>query len=470
MSVSEWFRFLKWKRSPSFTDIHELPDDEFLDQYYNSDPELIGIMQELKEELQVQYPMHAIRIQAPPGWGKTSFLSYIARTVNKEDMQRYITIIKCDDLASINSLDSNLIEERSYQALREFFSQCCINPAYYQATVNNKDIDKREKIRRLIERLRKHPKDFSKKLAIVLDGVDTIPEQFICTTALEMFNLFSSSEIIKWLAIRNTTFEAYSDDIQNKLSSFFPLKHEFPRVSLLQIIKKRIKFVNGDNALNPYSPKLCLHVQSLTENDHRKGLAALKDIIIQAKADSIEGVTEEYLQRLFEQAAITSLIRQGHVPNIFQAYGGINTQFPLAKEVLELAYCHQHYDDVFKELIEESVTEKTSYVVAKSLMVAGISPEEIGTALEYLAKLRLLDVNPNKSISLSSRGLAFKAYLNNRYYIDECWNRLETQKENKIFWRIAKMESHFREKLMKLYFRDDLKIEELENQEGTEKD
>ncbi|MBA7702787.1 hypothetical protein ES703_111561 [subsurface metagenome] len=437
-------------RIPSFDEIHELNQEEMVKLYFITDPQLQGFLDDLLEDIREKYPSLSMRVEGPPGWGKTSFFYYMSAIVNNDNrFPRYIHIMNATSFASFDGIEHDTMIEKCLAALEYFFEDCCSDSSLVHEIQERDDRDDRWKVNFYIDYIHKHQGQFNKSLIIVLDGVDTIPEKYVGEISIELFNILSTTHIIKWLAIRDIVFKSYSDEIRKCLRTHFPHRREFPRVPLYGIINKRVKSC-GTQPRNPFSKALCYVIQNFSEGDNRIGLAILKDIMNKSHPRELGGpINKSTIQELFEKKSINVILENGLIPNIFKSYANVNSDIPLAKEVFSLLTCLQHIDESFCEFISVSISSKLSKVLRKTIDVIKINQQDIKDAAAFLVREKLASVILEEPLTaeITKKGELTMEFIDLDIYINACRENIDKSslEKKKQFWDIASQSSDFQD-------------------------
>lgn len=452
MSMTEWLDVLKLKKLPSFSDIHELEDDDFEALYFRDDPQLVGFIDNLLENLQGDYPSGALRIQAAPGWGKTSFFFYLERFLNERSSTRFIYIFNANELANQTGVEKDNIERECLNALIEYTSACCDDKTETEYIINHKDLSDKTKVNRLVDFIRKNPPRFSKRLVAILDGVDLLSQELALETAIALFHLFQSSQIIKWLAIRDTTFGTYSEIVKDQIATLFPGLYCLPSLSLYEIAQLRIWHAGGDKSIMPFSKKLCLQIQRLSAGDHRQGLATLFEISQTCPTLNIRDISPDRIRSHFERSSTTVFLRRELVPNLFGPDINPNPLIPLTKEVMALIYYRKRIDDIFMRLLNESFEDKLVALGVRERTNVRIIKKDVNDAAMKLSRIGLIIFHNIENITVTEKGHAVREYIEQEFYINECRVMLKNIVTDKFFWDIATLQSGYRVMLMRRFF------------------
>jgi hypothetical protein len=462
MSISVWKRHLGWNIIPSFDEIHKLEENEMIGLYYIQDLQLQGFYNELLADITEPFPCQSIRIEGPPGWGKTSFFYYMAARINhNEECLKYLYIINATSFASFKGIDYDSMKRNCLIAIEAYIENCCSDRSLNSDIGERGDKDDTWKLNFYLEYMAKNKRKFSKSLIMVLDGVDTIPGKYVGELSIELFNLLNSSHIIKWLAIRDIVFQSYPEEIRSCLRTHFPHRREFPRIPLYGIISKRIQSC-GNNSNNPFSQMLCYVTQNFCEGDNRIGLAVLKSIMNLAdpldlspehpKELPIPKLPLETIQKLFEGSALKIFVSNGIIPNIFKLFANINNKLPLAKEVFSLLACLQLIDERFQKFISVSISEKWTRV-SKSYKEVSIKMQDIYDTITFLSNEKLVSIVVDKplTVSITKKGELTLQFVESAIYINSCKENLEKSDMRKpeVFWQLAYVSSDYEDDVRK---------------------
>ena len=456
MSIQRWKRILNLGHMPSFDDIHGLDDKELVNLYFVSDPGLHGFKNDLLDDMSEKYPSLSMRIEGPPGWGKTSFFHYLSAIVNPDlTFPRYLRVVNATSFASFEGIKSNTMVTQCYKAIESFYLSCCCDTSMVTDQQEYENRDDADKLHFYIDYIDTHIKDFSRRLVVILDGVDTIPEKYVAEISIELFNILSSTNIIKWLAIRDNVFRSYSNEVKQCVRTHFSHRREFPRVPLHGIIKKRIRNCGSEHVINPFSRGLCSVIQDLCGGDNRIGLATLKSIMNTADPGKLpkSPININAIQQLFEAQLVTVALDNGLVPNIFDSYANINTLFPIAKEVLLLAAYLMEVDQKFCDFVSLSLTQKLSSVRRKTIDLMTIDDKDIKAAIAFLEQEKLVEIRVRDplTVEISKKGELTSQWVEHDFYQVACKEALEKHSiaKDELFWKIASEPSDFSESVRK---------------------
>lgn len=455
MAIQDWMPIFNWKGVPSFSDIHELSEKDFDKLYFRSDPNLTGFIDNLLENLQGDYPSGALRIQAPPGWGKTSFFHYLRRITNRQKIARYIQIFDANELASSTGIDKGGIFLEVLSTLINYFDNCCTDENIANDTKNNSNLSDQEKVRSLVGFVRNNEIKFSKRLVVIIDNVDILSQEHVLEFATTVFQLFQTNLIIKWLAIRDVTFEKYSELARDQIATLFPGLYLLPNIPLFEIAKLRIKHVGQNSVINPFSKKLCAQIQQLSGGDHRQGLAALLEISQSCSPKDLSrtALIPDDVRSLFERKAIPIFLRRGILPNLFRPELNTSSIIPLTREVMNLLYYRTRIDDVFISLLNESISTKISAISRDAFPHVKVIRKDVNESAEHLSKLNLISFSSPDNIHITKIGYAVRDYIvDQEFYVKECRETLVGVQEDSLFWKQAILSSGFRQMLMKNFF------------------
>jgi len=439
MPIEPWLTVLRWKSVPNFVAIHKLGSSErFLKLYHSDDPHLTAFFANLMEGLETKDPEPTIRIESPPGWGKTSCFFYLRE--DKELSQKfYYSIIDASRLIGSKGLDRDATFTECFESVYAYLHECSPDKNFAQDLLANDNLSALQKLSTFLRVIEKGEMGVEQRLVVVIDDVDVIlQEEDVIGAVLEIFRFLKTPDIIKWLAIRGVTYENYTRKTQEQIDTLFPIHYDFPNVSLSAIVNRRIQEVSDQNAINPFSERLCDLIQSLYKGDHREGLATLKELLQTiSPGDLKKKANTKSVQEHIERLSVHTLLKRQAIPNIFSIDGNVNTLLPIPMEVMQLTSFRRVINDEFLKLVGQSLSSKYEMISGGKYLAARIKHQDILDAVEYLVRLGLIELQQNQNISLTIRGEIAKRFLGQKYYVHLCKNALKENPENDVFWRIA---------------------------------
>ena len=424
--------------------------------YYADDPRLKGFVPNLWEGLQGQAPPSAVRIQSPQGWGKTSCFYFLRYVLSGNDKLRYhLHIIHMNKFVSARGVDGPAVVDRCVAALREYINTCGPDAAYARDVCANPELGEQQKLNELIEHIKTMRSSFSKRLVVIIDDADMFSnERHVVDAAVEVFRRLQPITIIKWLAIRDATIQGYTPRSRQTIDTLYPAVHDFPSISLYDIVTHRIRTVAEEGGVNPFSERLCQHLQDIYDGDHRTGLATLEQVLRECDPGNISAAEakQEFLQRYLERETLRTLMNRRAVPNIFVPVGRMGTFVPLARDVLLLIYSMRTIDDDFIRLINESIKDRMGALTRKQVNVSVTFRDlrEVTSAIEDMGLIEMADEHHVRLIRPTGRIL--QPYLDQEHYIDLCRVVLGDQQPEEIFWRQAYTASDLRARVVESIF------------------
>jgi energy-coupling factor transporter ATP-binding protein EcfA2 len=328
--IKAWYPILKWTTPINFSTCHT--HDNFEREYYKDD-EIEALISNIMESLYSHGSMNA-RLIGKMGAGKTTFLNYLSKIISQDETLSssiFLSIIrasKVDDYSEYEINLQNIIIDETY---RKYFYDAGFRDEFLRI------FELKESSLNKITQLKKINKEnqinFKKKLIVVLDDMDTLDEIMAQKIALSFKKTLGSGSISKWISIRNTTYNKYSDETK-KIFTFFSEQLPLPDVSLYEIIQKRIYLNHSKETKNPFSKELCSKISQLKEGSVRDSLTTLKSTLqyIPPKTDR----AEEFIQNWFTKSAITALLKNDDIPNVHtERYISI-FNYPVAYDLLNI--------------------------------------------------------------------------------------------------------------------------------------
>jgi len=441
MPIEPWLSILNWKDLPRFIEIHHLESTaRFMRLYHYADAKLEAFVEDVLEGLTGTNTEAAVRVESPPGWGKTSCF-YFLREHEKVRNRFHHNVIHAGSFGGMDGVDKEATFTTCFEAVYGYLRECAPDPRFAADILANKDLNNHAKLNEFLKYITANKSQLAKKLVLVIDDVDSITnESQVLAIAVEVFKILQQAPIIKWLAVRNVTYSNYSPAIKKDIDTLFPIVYYFPNVSLSEIVELRIREVSGSDGINPFSVRLCQVIQQLHSGDHRKGLAILKQLLLANPPKGIKvNTAEKFIQRHIERGSIRVLLREESLPNVFTARGNVNTVLPLPLEVLQLASYRREIDDEFIGLIKESLASKTSPRDTPCKELVQLSEADIMAAVSYLEMLEVMEFQGGaKTIRLTEKGRITQRYAEQEFYAAVCCDLLEsTDVKPNLFWKLA---------------------------------
>lgn len=296
MSLAEWMPLLGWDKLPNFGSIHELDANDFLDYYFDEDPEIRRMTSNLLVGLRGEKPATInTRLIGNPGVGKTTYMYYIRALTKKEkskDFSRYYYWIFHSDKAVYNGkINRSVILRDVERCFLRWYTNSDIEYNLYNKITEEK-MDADERIQKLTDLYIHNStvKTKMKTLIYVIDGVDTVDEQLVIPLVKEIMTLLVPISIRVILTVREIEYKKFKAPTTRLIDTFFPMLKKFPAINLKQIVDKRLS--KYPNTINPFSEELCSFAMDVFNNDHRLGLARLLQILEDNSPGNLENTNE----------------------------------------------------------------------------------------------------------------------------------------------------------------------------------
>jgi len=451
-SVAEqWLPILKWREMPLFGSIHMLDGESLIQLYHADDPNLRRLISELTEYVRAEV-MGSMRITGQPGHGKTSFFYYMQES-QQVSKGLHMDIVHAASFVGLSRVDKRAISHACLDILTRYFQDCAPRGCSWRKAMSGSKKSVVLKINALSDLLAKRKKGFSKRLVVVIDDVDLIPEEHLVPIVLRFFSHLQSPRIAKWLAIRPTTYVDFEPTQRCNLDTLFPGLTSFPEIRLFDIVCRRLVPIIEKNGINPFSPALCDSVHNIFNGDHRQGLAFLRELLFTPPPKQLRKTEgQPAFCRFFERNAIAKLVERGSLPNVFTPYRDVNSVLPLAKEVLALGGFWREVDRRFISLIAESLTLKCEAFLGTSKNPVRVTARRVLDALKALQLQDLVILTGQTSFDLTPRGRFVQRLLDQPHYVNICRSALPSDLRDELFWNVALIETNYRDTLLNELF------------------
>lgn len=322
--IAEWLPVLNWEKIPDLGPCHNYAasgeEEEFLHRYVITE-ELRNFCGTLLLKLKTKRIGHpVVMLEGDPGIGKTTLVYALkAHVTNDAELNSAYTFYACHANCIDNPDWEREILYHSKQALKALFSSC--NQLKLLNQICADESDDVDGLRVQINRLKtciageKHRNKFKKTLVFVLDNVDTVTDSERVIEAFELINKILEPSIIKkWIVVRPETVRNYSIKQKKRIESFISDHLTMPRVSLFDVVKKRISKTTGNKSkkINPFGPDLCDElVLPLCNGNLRKGLSVLEAVLRDTPPKG-------FADRKTDKKIIRNYLRKCIVPVLFK--------------------------------------------------------------------------------------------------------------------------------------------------------
>lgn len=462
MALKDWFRILNWKDLPSFGDVHILTKGSDFKNNYFLDPRLDDLISDLLVGLRGEFYPQSSRIIGAPGVGKTSFIYYLIKLVkdNFPEIDKKYEFYVLHVLRVIQ--DSILTEEliaRIYEAVVNFYESNGITKEILADIEDNEELSLKSKINKLLDYYLKNKIQFKKRLIFIMDGVDLIDFNLVMPLIKEMRNHLEPHSIIKWITIRNTTYNLYDEQTLSIINTCFAEPFTFPVVRLHDIIQQRIDSVGvkGKTPINPFSEPLCAEVQNVLNFDHRQGLGLLKKILEENPPKDIKvGTDVKFIWLYINRVAMRTFINNNIILNIFDTRITGNVMFPLEKELICVLRHRQIIDELCIGIIEEEINSRIRMLKGKESNKIRIRKEDFEAAVDILLRHAIIQKKAKKVYFLTNRGHSLSKIVNKDYYIELCLTLLKQQGVtlNNLYRDLIGIEAHYEEIILQEYLKN----------------
>lgn len=446
-TLSLWKTVLNWEKLPIFGEIQKLPyDDSYSSNYFVSDG-IRKLERDLLFSLLYDDEHDDTRIIGDPGIGKTTFLYYIRKKYEKENVTNTFIEIFHVNKAIVNN---KLIVEELIRYIKEAMGR------FYHAS--NQEIKYNEfetslssdkvKLNKLVDYYINNKSQFRKRMILIIDSVDTVDyENVILDLVMQIFSHFQLASIKRWFVIRESTYIRYSPSVAKQIESFFPVSINFPQVCLADIVAHKISYV-GSKAKNPFSSKLCDTVEKLKNKSLRESLGFLKVLLRDTSPGKFNSSTDELvLQNYFDKVAVKTIIHNNKLLNIHNPLFNTIGVYPVLQDVLGVVRIYGVIDAVFYTALENVRKNRISGL--RQIFDIVIKESDYEQALYSLEKLGLIYLQKDyrgKKYVATQHAKWVLMYSHTEIYLNECKslnNIIGEADDNEIYWKLASKEVNY---------------------------
>lgn len=438
MSYKTWEEILLWEENyPNFGACHSEDDPTiFTEDYYEGD-DCVQLQDRLMKNLKHNQKKQVL-IKGNPGIGKTTFLYSLYNKVkaNSGIVEDYFFYI-----FHANKAFTKEIEECESLVLEELITAL---EHYYKAT-NNKTVfdsiksqEKSNKV--LVNKLRDYNKfnkaEFDKTLILVVDDIDMLSNDLAFELVKSVKAHLENVSMLKWLVIRPTTFENYSQETQNFFDGFFPKQYHFYHESLFNIIKKRI-IIATEGGKNPFSEDVCFLIQRAFDNNLRSSLPFLETLLETIPPKQIkEFVDESFIQNYISKNVPLALVTEKKLPNVHDRSYNIHSAYPLSYDLIHII----NFTSIEKDIVF-SVEQIARYFRGVHIGDKGdifqLRPDQIKECMVMLEDHGLI-FRKSGSWFLSNKAEIIVNEINHKTYNEACKSLLKKDhvKINPKYWKM----------------------------------
>lgn len=427
MSIKSWYPILNWKKLPNFGNCHSIENvDDFALNFVDT-PEIDIFRGNLLETLTGHFEQLNVRIVGCPGSGKTTFiysLLKLAHVNGYKILEKYcIYIFHTNRAASAN--ENEIVHQHILAAWEKYYEAC--GQAGMYKLIEGQRIPVKTKISKLMDHYKGNRKLFEKVLIFVLEDADLITQEQVVSISHEVYRNLEVSSIKKWIVLRESTFEGYSEKSRQDIASFFPDLHTFPSTQLFDVVEKRIQWTaESDHAKNPFSRPLCNIICRLHDGNFREALSTLKKLLQDnsASSDIAISTSAEFIQKYLERISIKTLVNENQILNLHDS-ALRNTPYPLPFDIACVCQFIQEQALVFRAVDEvQNERLRMSGVPAKDFEFR-LRQDQFDYSVEALVSKGILKKTKSNSLHLTNVGQILATYATRGYYNDHCLGTAE---------------------------------------------
>ena len=397
VNSNEWNNILNWEHEPNFQTCHRHKNiNDFKKEYFKSF-EVDNLIKNSLKFIKVNGSSNA-KLTGKMGSGKTTFLHYLRKIIASDfhlSTKVFFYIIRAGNISPLE-YHENLREIIITRAFKQFFEDANYKEQY-DIIMLDENITDQEKLLKLTTFYQNKENNFSKRLILVLDDLDTINNESDVINILNSFKRIcgSGDSMSKWVSLRDTTIDNYSYATLQELTYFVqPLI--LPKVSLYDIVQQKIIAKNGTDAINPFSKNLCDKILKLKNGSIRDAMGILNGFLHYTKPPK-QKQSESIIQNWFEKSALTVLLKLKEIPNIHTEKFVTIFNYPVAYDLLQIIrYSH----------IQEHVTSIAVYIAEQ---IRGQKFNGNFSLIENQLKTNLKILEQNKLIICFEDGI-YKQY------------------------------------------------------------
>ena len=400
VDISKWHKMLNWKESPNFQTCHRHDNVNDFDKEYCKSEEIENLIKNIFVLFNTPGSSNA-QLMGKMGAGKTTFLHYLKRNLisNRISENIFFTIVRTGRIALDNhekSLKTIFIDH----VFKKFFKYTGHEEEYKRIIENC--LDTSLCLLKLQNYYFDNDNKFNRSLVVVLDDMDTLENEEDVAKITNSFKRIcgSGDKINKWVSLRENTYSHYSEELKNKFT-FFQQPYTLPKVSLFEIVQKRIMAKNdNDDVKNPFSEELCNVLMKFNNESIRDSLGMFPMILENTKVPE-RNQSASFIQNWMKYGAITTLLKRGLIRNIHTDDFIVIYNYPLAFDLLNVIKYIKIKNQIFTTVYKIANEVRGNLINEAYHLVE----EQLEMALNILIKNGLVTIDTDtERITLSSVG------------------------------------------------------------------